>query len=56
MSIIKLVSYFYHFSRILYKFPKPGRKRKRKGMNSNRLKLARAGPRPGKTRPRACPR
>jgi hypothetical protein len=36
------------FFRISYNFPKPGRKRKRKGMNSNRLKPARAGPRTGK--------
>jgi hypothetical protein len=43
-----LVSYFYNFSRILYKFPKPGRKRKRKGMNSNGLKPARVGPLTGK--------
>jgi hypothetical protein len=48
-----LVSYFYHFSRIFYKFPKPGRRRKRKGMNSNEPYLARFDPRPGETRPRA---
>jgi hypothetical protein len=39
-----LVSYFYHFDRIFYKLPKPGRKRKRKGMNSNGLKPTRVGP------------
>jgi hypothetical protein len=43
-----LVSYFYHFSRIVYNFSKPGRKRKRKRMNSKRLKPARTGPRTGK--------
>jgi hypothetical protein len=36
------------FSRIFYEFSKPGRKRKREGMNSNGLKPARASPRTGK--------
>jgi hypothetical protein len=44
-----LVSYFYYFSRIVYKFPKPGRKRKREKMNSNGLKPARYVPRPRET-------
>jgi hypothetical protein len=48
-SLVKLVSYFYHFSRIVYNFSKPGRKRKRERMNSNGLKPARYGPRPGET-------
>jgi hypothetical protein len=38
---------------ISYKFPKPRRKRKGKRMNSNMPYLARFGPRPGETRPRA---
>jgi hypothetical protein len=46
-----LVSYFYHFSRIFYKFPKPGRKRKRERMNSNGLKPTRYGPCPGESAP-----
>jgi hypothetical protein len=40
MSLVKLVSYFYHFSRIFYKFSKPGRKRKGKMINSDGLKPA----------------
>jgi hypothetical protein len=48
MNLVKLVPYLYHFSRISYEFPKPGRKRKREGMNSNGLKPARTGPRKGK--------
>jgi hypothetical protein len=43
----------YYFSRISYKFPKSGRKRKGKMMNSDGLKPARVGPRPGETRSRA---
>jgi hypothetical protein len=46
-----LVSYFYHFSLIFYEFPKSGRKRKRKKVNSNGLKLAQVGPRTGKSAP-----
>jgi hypothetical protein len=48
MSPAKLVSYFYHFSIISYEFSKSVQKRKRKKMNSNGLKLASVGPRPGK--------
>jgi hypothetical protein len=48
-----LIPYFYHFSRISYKFPKPGRKRKRKRMNSNGLKSAQISPSTEETRPRA---
>jgi hypothetical protein len=44
MNIVKLVPNFYHFYRISYEFPKSDRKSKRKGMNSNGLKRARAGP------------
>jgi hypothetical protein len=39
-----LVSYFYHFSIIFYGFPKSGRKRKRKSINSDGLNLDRASP------------
>jgi hypothetical protein len=50
-----LVSYFYHFYIIFYEFPKSGRKRKKKKVNSNGLKLAQVGPRTGKSVPaRAC--
>jgi hypothetical protein len=50
-----LVSYFYHFSKILYNFSKSGRKRKRERMNSNGLKSAQYGPRPGESMSaRAC--
>jgi hypothetical protein len=38
------VSYFYHFSMISYDFPKSDRKRKRKKMNSDGLKLAQVSP------------
>jgi hypothetical protein len=44
-----LISYFYHFSIISYEFPKSGRKRKRKKVNSTRLKLAQVGPRTGES-------
>jgi hypothetical protein len=44
-----LVSYFYHFSIIFYGFPKSGRKRKRKKVNSTGLKLSQAGPRTGES-------
>jgi hypothetical protein len=55
MSPTKLVSYFYNFSMIFYEFPKSGRKRKRKKVNSNGLKLAHVGPRTGESAPtRAC--
>jgi hypothetical protein len=43
-----LVSYFYHFSKIFYGFPKSGRKIKRKSINSNGLNRTRASPRTGK--------
>jgi hypothetical protein len=46
-----LVSYFYHFSMISYEFPKSRRKRKRKNMNSDGLKLAQDGPRIGESAP-----
>jgi hypothetical protein len=46
-----LVSYFYHFSIIFYGFPKSGRKRKRKKMNSDGLKLAQFGPHTGESAP-----
>jgi hypothetical protein len=36
---------------IFYEFPKSGRKRKRKKVNSTRLKLAQAGPRTGENAP-----
>jgi hypothetical protein len=39
------------FSIISYKFSKSGRKRERKGMNSNGLKPARVSPRTGKRAP-----
>jgi hypothetical protein len=44
-SPAKLVSYFYHISIISYEFPKSGRKRKGKMMNSIGLKAAQVGPR-----------
>jgi hypothetical protein len=44
MSLTKLVSYFYHFPRIFYNFSNPGRKRKRKSVNSDGLNLARVSP------------
>jgi hypothetical protein len=47
-----MVSYFYHFYRLFYKFPKTDRKRKGKMMNSDGLKPARFSPRLGETRPR----
>jgi hypothetical protein len=50
-----LVSYFYHFSMIAYEFSNSGRKRKRKKMNSDGLKLAQVGPRTGESTP-ACAR
>jgi hypothetical protein len=46
-----LVSYFYHFYMISYEFPKFGKKRKRKKMNSDGLKLAQVGPRTGESAP-----
>jgi hypothetical protein len=51
-----LVSYFYHFPRIFYNFPSLTVKEKEKSRNSDGLKQARTGPRPGETRPRVCPR
>jgi hypothetical protein len=46
-----LVSYFYHFFIIFYEFPKSGRKRKKKRMNSDGLKLAQTGPHTGESAP-----
>jgi hypothetical protein len=46
-----LISYFYHFSMIFYGFPKSGRKRKRKMVNSDGLKPASVVPRPEKCAP-----
>jgi hypothetical protein len=48
-----MVSYFYHFSRISYKSPNPGRKRKGKGLNSSGLKPAHGRKRRARTRARA---
>jgi hypothetical protein len=50
-----LVSYFYHFSIIFYGFPKSGRKRKMKKVNSTGLKLAQTGPRIGESVPACAP-
>jgi hypothetical protein len=46
-----LVSHFYHFFMISYEFPKSGRKRKKKKVNSNGLKLAQVGPRTRESAP-----
>ena len=46
-----MVSYFYHFSIIFYGFPKSGRTRKRKKMNSDGPKLAQVGPHTGESAP-----
>jgi hypothetical protein len=46
-----LVSYFYYFSIIFYRFPKSGRKRKREMVNSGGLQLARVGPHTGESAP-----
>jgi hypothetical protein len=46
-----LASHFYYFSMIYYEFPKSDRKRKRKMMNSDGLKLAQVGPRTGESAP-----
>jgi hypothetical protein len=43
-SLLKLVSYFYHFSRISYKFPSSAEKEKGKSMNSTGLNLIRSDP------------
>ena len=43
--------FFLSFSMISYEFPKSGRKRKRKKVNSNGLKLAQVGPRTGESAP-----
>jgi hypothetical protein len=50
-----LVPYSYHFSIIFYGFPKSGRKRKRKKVNSTRLKLAQTGPCKGESAPAHAP-
>jgi hypothetical protein len=42
---------FIIFSIIFYGFPKSGKKRKRKKVNSTGLKLAQAGPRTGESEP-----
>jgi hypothetical protein len=44
-----LVSYFYHFSITFYEFPKSDRKRKRKKVNSDGLKLAQVSPHTGES-------
>jgi hypothetical protein len=49
---IKIGVLILSFFRIFYKFPKPGRKRKGKGLNSNGLKPAQLSPWTGKMRPR----
>ena len=46
-----MASHFYYFSMIYYEFPKSDRKRKRKMMNSDGLKLAQVGPRTGESAP-----
>jgi hypothetical protein len=51
MSPTKLISYFYSFSIIFYEFPKSSRKRKRKKVTCNWLKLAQVGPRTGESAP-----
>jgi hypothetical protein len=50
-----LVSSFYHFSIIFYGFPKSGKKRKRKIMNSVGLKTSPSQPVSGQKRARARP-
>ena len=50
-----MVPYSYHFSIIFYGFPKSGRKRKRKKVNSTRLKLAQTGPCKGESAPAHAP-
>jgi hypothetical protein len=46
-----LFSYFYNFSIIFYEFPKSGKKRKRKKVNSHGQKLAQVGPRTSESAP-----